>query len=89
MAGTITNIQTVIDGVITSGDAVITTEINGTEVTDSAITIANVGSAAGIVDSAVPTALNVVAVGDTIEAVTDAGSTDAASAVVNCEITLS
>jgi hypothetical protein len=87
VAGTISKIYTVIDGAITVGDAKITLELGGTEVTGSEVTIANALSAAGVVDSATPTALNTVAAGDAIEIVADGGSTDAAKAVVLIEIT--
>ena len=75
VAGTITRIQSVIDGAITGGDAVITTEINGAAVTGGSLTIANSGSAAGDVDVATPTAANTVAIGDAIEIISDNGST--------------
>ncbi len=87
IAGTITKIYTVIDGAITVGDAAITFELGGTAITDSAITIAYSGSAAGTVDSSTPSALNTVAVGDAIECITYGGSTDAAKARITLEIT--
>lgn len=87
VAGDISLIQTIINGAITTGDATITAEINTTAVTGSSITIANSGSAAGDVDSSTPTAANTVAVGDSIEIITDGGSTNTVSAVVNIHIT--
>ena len=88
-AGTISFIQTVIDGAITVADAVITSEIGGVAVTDSAITIANAGSGAGVVDNATPSAANTLAVGDALEAITDGGSTGTVKAAVTYTITLS
>ncbi len=87
VAGTITKIWTVIDGAITVGDAAITFELGGTAITGGAITIAYSGSAAGTIDSCVPTALNTVTQGQAIEIITDGGSTDAAKAVVMFEVT--
>jgi len=82
-AGRLITTQTVIDTAITVGDAVITMTTTTGAVTPT-ITIATAGSAAGTVDSATHTnqANTVVAVGETIKAVTDAGSTDASKAVV-------
>lgn len=73
-AGTISKIQSVIDGAIITADAGITTEIGGAAITSGAITIANSGSAAGTVDSATPTAANTLAVGDALEVITDGAS---------------
>ncbi|MCK5606461.1 hypothetical protein KAR91_31455 [Candidatus Pacearchaeota archaeon] len=88
VAGTISNIWTVIDGAIITVDAGITFEIGGTAVTGGGITIAFSGSAAGTVDSATPTALNTVTAGSAIEIITDGLSTNAVKAVVLLEITV-
>lgn len=87
IAGTVTNIWTVIDGAIITVDAGITFEIGGTAITDSAITIAFSGSAAGVIDSSTPTALNTVTAGGAIEVITDGASTNAVKAEVLIEIT--
>ena len=87
VAGDITRIYTVIEGAITVGDATITFEIATVAVTDGTITIANVGSAAGIVDTCTPSAARTVTAGQAIEIITDGGSTDAAKATVVIEIT--
>lgn len=87
VAGTISKIYSVIDGAITVADAGITFELDGTVITGGDITIAYDGSAAGDVDTATPTANNVVAAGDAIEIVADGASTDAAKAVIIFEIT--
>jgi hypothetical protein len=87
VAGAITKIWTVIAGAVTVGNAAISFEIAGVAVTGAGITIAYSGSAAGTVDSSIPTALNTVAAGQAIEIITDGGSTDACLAVVTIEIT--
>lgn len=89
VAGTISKISTIINGVITTGDAIITSKIAAVNITNGAITIANAGSAAGDVDSTIPTALNIVAVGDNINFTTDGGSTNTVRATIIVEITLS
>lgn len=79
----------VINGAITVGDAVITTEIGGTLVTDGGLTIANVGSAAGVVDVATPTAANVLTATQALEIISDGGSTDTCRATFVVEFELS
>ena len=87
-AGTITNIHSVIDGAITTADAVITANVNGgTNITDT-ITIANSGSAAGVVDNCVPSDNNTVAAGNYIKLTTNGASDNAVSAVFTITITL-
>lgn len=67
IAGTIEKIYSVLNGgALATGDATLTGKIGATAITTGALTITQVGSAAGDVDSAVPTAANVVAVGDVI-----------------------
>ena len=88
-AGTVTRITSVLYGAITVGDAVLTCSIGAVAITGGAITIANAGSAAGDIDTVVPSAANVVAQGDYIKIVADGGSTDAARATVNIEIAVS
>ena len=87
VAGTISKIYSVISGAITSGAAVLTAEIAGVAVTNGVLTVAVSGSAAGIVDSATPSAANTVTAGSAIEIVTDGGSTNTVSAVITFEIT--
>lgn len=89
VAGTITGIQTIINGAIITADAVITSKIAAVTITNGTVTIAFTGSAAGIVDSATPTALNAVVVGDNINFTTDGGSTNTVRATIIVEITLS
>lgn len=86
IAGTIVKISNVIDAAITSLDAGLTFEIDGTEITDADITIANSGSAAGVVDQSIPTALNIIAADEAIEIVKDGVSSTASNGVVTFEI---
>ena len=84
--GRIGRIKTVLEGAITVGDAVITVEINTVAVTGLTVTVATAASAAGDVDTAEATALNVVAEDDWIEVITDEGSTGAQRLWVYLEI---
>jgi len=90
IGGTIVRIQSTLQGAITVGDAVLTTKIGtaaaGVAITGGAITIANASSAAGDVDTATPTAANVLAEGDLISVISDGGSTDAAAAYVTFHV---
>ena len=65
--GKIVKIETVIDDSIAGGDAVLTSKINGTNITNGSITIASTGSTVGVVDSTTPTGNNVLAISDCIE----------------------
>lgn len=88
-AGTITKIASVIDGAITTADASITTELGGTPVTGGGLTISFTSSAAGDVDVATPTALNVVSANDAIEIISNGGSTGTVAATFTVVIALS
>lgn len=81
-AGTISKIYTTIKNAITTADAAISFELGGTAITGGGITIATASSAAGDVDSATPTALNVVTAGQAIEIITDGGSSTTCECVV-------
>lgn len=89
VAGTITKIYSVINGAIITADAILTAEIGGTLVTDSTVTIDQGTSAAGIVDSATPSAANTVTAGQAIEIITDGASANTVTADVTLEITKS
>lgn len=89
VAGTITGIQTIINGAIASVDAIVTGKIAAVAITGGAVTIAFSGSAAGDVDSVTPSAANTVAVGDNINFTTDGASTNTVRATIVVEITLS
>ena len=80
--GKVVKILTALQGAISGADAAITFEIGGTAMTNSAITVANSGSAAGDVDTSAPTAANRVEEGGSIEMITDCGSTGTAKLVV-------
>lgn len=79
--GKVIKVWTVLQGAITSADAVVTAEINGTAVTGVSITVANASSAGGDVDSGTPTGANVVNEGDTFEWITDGASSTTAAAM--------
>lgn len=87
VAGKFTKLYSVINGAITVADAVITTEIGGTLVTNGGLTIATSGSAAGTVDSGTPTAANTLTAGQALEIITDGGSTTTSIATFTVEIT--
>jgi hypothetical protein len=81
-AGRIVKIWSVTEGILTTGDATLTAGINGVAITGGLITITQAGSAAGDKDSCVPSALNVVAVGDALTLTV--GGTNATATVANC-----
>lgn len=83
VAGTITKVWSVIDGVLTVGNATLTGKIGATNITDGLITITQAGSAAGDVDSATPTAAQVVAVGDVVSFTVGGTNATATSAEVS------
>jgi hypothetical protein len=66
---------------ITTADAAVTTEINGTAVTGGAWTLAFTSAAAGDVDTAEPTAANLVNEDDVIEFISDGASSTACPAM--------
>jgi hypothetical protein len=65
-AGSISKIWTVIDDVVSTADITITAKIGATAVTNGVVTIATAASAAGDVDSATPSAANVVTAGQAV-----------------------
>lgn len=88
VAGRITTIRTIIEGVLTTGNATVTAAINGVGVTTGVVTITQAASAAGDVHNVVPTALNVVAAGDKLSLTV--GGSNATATVANflLEITI-
>lgn len=72
-AGTISSIQTVIDGVVSTADITVTGKIGSTAITNGVVTIATSGSAAGDVDVATPTAANVITAGAAMNFVVTGG----------------
>lgn len=71
--GAITKIYSVIDGVVSTADITITAKIGSTGMTNGVVTITQSGSAAGDVDSATPSANNVVTAGQAINFVVAGG----------------
>ena len=76
VAGAVTKIWSILEGALTTGNATLTGKIGATAITGGVITITQAASAAGDVDSAAPTAANVVAEGDGLS-VTVGGTNDA------------
>ena len=87
VASTFTKLYSVINGAIATADAAITTEIAGTAVTGGALTIAYSGSAAGDVDSATPSALNILTAGQALEIITSGASTNTIIGTFTVELT--
>lgn len=86
VAGRVVKVVTTLQGAISGADSVVTPKIGATAMTATAITVAYSGSAAGDVDSTVPTALNVVAVGDALNIASGGQSTDTAQLLVQFHI---
>lgn len=84
--GKINRIHSVINGAIATADAVLTIKIGGTAVTNGAITIANSSSAAGDVDSTIPSGANEFTDTDSIEVETNGASTNTVETVVTLEV---
>lgn len=72
-AGTISKIWSVIDGAVSTADVTLTTNIGATPLTNGVVTIATAASGAGDIDSATPTAANVVTAGQAINLVVTGG----------------
>ncbi len=86
VAGTVTRVAAQIQsGGPLNADAVVTCNINGTPITNGAITIPDT-TAVGVVTAVVPTAANTVAVGDILTGVTDAGGSTTAAVEVQWTI---
>lgn len=84
--GRIVKAWSVINGAIGTADADLTLKVGGTAVTGGVITVATASSAAGDVDSCVPTAANTFTEGDAIEVETDGASTNTVEVVVTLEL---
>lgn len=80
-AGRVVKMWSVIEGVLTTGDATLTGKIDGVAITTGVITITQAGSAAGDKDSCVPSAANVVAVGGELSLTV--GGTNATASAAN------
>lgn len=77
--GKIVKVITALNGALGTANAVLTLKIGGTAVTGGSITITQSGSAAGDVDTCVPTAANEVSEDDTIEIETNGASSNTIS----------
>lgn len=86
VAGVITKIYSVLGNAITVADAALTYSIGATAITGGTATVTQAGSAAGDVDTATPTGLRTVAVGDVLKVESDGGSTTTAPLYVVFEI---
>ncbi len=87
IAGKVTRVGSITEDVLTTGNATLTSKINGTNITTGVITIAQAGSAAGDYDEAVPTAANAVAAGDKLSVLVGGTNATATKARVLFEIT--
>lgn len=65
-SGTIVRIDSVLHAAITGADATLQAQIGGVSVTNGLITIAEAGSAAGVVDTCAPSALNTLVAGSSV-----------------------
>ena len=72
-AGSITKIWSVTNGAVATADVTLTFKLGATAITNGVVTIATAASAAGDVDSATPTALNIVTAGQAINFVVTGG----------------
>ena len=88
VAGDVSKIYSVIDGVIATADCTLSFEIAGTPITSGDITIAYSGSAAGDVDSSTPSAANTITAGQAIEIITSGASTNTVNATITFIIDL-
>ena len=89
-AGTIKSIRTVeVEGGITTNDAVLTFKIGTTAITNGVVTVATSGSAAGVKDTASPTAANAVVAGDAINVTVSGTPGGSKTVVAEFEIDLS
>jgi len=87
--GTISSIQTVTDGAVGTADITLTGKIGSTAITDGVVTIATAASAAGDLDSATPTAENVITAGAAMNFVVTGGGAGGSPRIhVVVEITL-
>ena len=77
-AGAISKIWSVTDAAVSTADITITANIGATAVTGGVVTIATAGSAAGDIDSATPSAANVVTAGQAINFVVAGGGSGGA-----------
>jgi hypothetical protein len=78
LAGTISSISSVLCGAaLATGNATLTCSIDGTPITLGALTITQIGSAEGDIDTVTPSGANVIAVGEVFEVTVGGANTDA------------
>lgn len=81
-SGTIVKMESTLQAVIASANAVVTGKIGtpaaGTAITNGVLTVAFSGSAIGDIDTAMPTAANAVVEGQLLSVISNGGSTNAA-----------
>jgi len=82
--GTIVSIQSDIEAALATGNATLTANIGASAITGGVVTITQAASAAGQVNSAAPSAANVVVVGSDINVVVGGTNT----AAVACQVTI-
>lgn len=85
-AGKIKKISSALNGAIATAPAVLTAKIGGVAVTGGAISITHTSSAAGDIDSAIPSAANSFTSSDAIEIETSGASTNTVAVVVTLEV---
>lgn len=85
-SGKIVRATSCLGGAITGSDADLTLKISGTAVTGGVITVATSSSAAGDIDTAIPTGANTFTATDHIEVETDGASSGAQEVVVTLEL---
>lgn len=88
ISGDVVKIQSAIGAALTTagGDATLTAKIGGTALTNGAITVAQSGSAAGVVDEVEPTGNNHVSAGEALEIESDGSSTGTCEAQITAVI---
>lgn len=84
--GDVVEIRTALNGAIGTADAVITPKVNGSAMTNGAITVTSASSAAGDVDVSRPSGANTVRAGEAIEIETNGASTNTVSLFVTVVI---
>jgi len=87
--GKIIKMGSIIGAAITVADAAVASKINGTAITGGSWTVAFTSSAAGDVDTSVPSGANAVNEDDKIEFISDGGSTTTAPVTFFADILVS
>lgn len=88
VAGNITAIYSVINSATATTDTLLTFFIGGVQLSNSTVTIAFTGAAAGDVDSASPTANYAITAGAALKITTDGGTSNTPTAMLTIVVTL-